>query len=180
MVRLINQVYLIHTPPPSTFTRRLRSGAHRLLFSSTKFNMQQIATADLCDDHVASPERLKVVEPGLFRMYGKKTNFHGPIETVKCFESNPLVRETLSSPGHGRVLVVDGGGSKRCAIMGDMLATFGAENGWSGVVINGYIRDSKIINGIDIGVKALGTHPLKSLKAFRGEKSVQVSFGGGT
>uniref|UniRef100_A0A7S3PVW3 4-hydroxy-4-methyl-2-oxoglutarate aldolase n=1 Tax=Chaetoceros debilis TaxID=122233 RepID=A0A7S3PVW3_9STRA len=178
MVRLLSPAYFLNSTTQSTYTRRLHSSA-RLLSSITKINMQQIATADLCDDHMSSPERLKVVEPGLFRMYGKKKNFHGPIETVKCFESNPLVRETLSSPGGGRVLVVDGGGSKRCAIMGDMLARFGAENGWNGVVINGYIRDSKIINGIDIGVKALGTHPLKSLKAYRGEKGVQVNFGGG-
>lgn len=106
---------------------------------------------------------------------------------MKCFESNPLVREVLSKPppqsesassSIGHVLVVDGGGSSRCAIMGDMLATFARDNGWSGVVINGYIRDSKVINGLDIGVKALGTHPLKSLKDYRGEEGVTVAFGG--
>lgn len=80
--------------------------------------------------------------------------------------------------GNGHVLVVDGGGSQRCAIMGDMIATFASDNGWNGVVIHGYIRDSKVINGLDIGVKALGTHPLKSLKNYRGEEGVRLSFGG--
>lgn len=74
--------------------------------------------------------------------------------------------------------MVDGGGSQRCAIMGDMLATFAVANGWSGVVVNGYIRDSKLINEMDVGVKALGTHPLKSSKEYKGEKNVRVSFGG--
>jgi len=74
--------------------------------------------------------------------------------------------------------VVDGGGSQRCAIMGDMLATFALDNGWSGVVVNGYIRDSKLINEMNVGVKALGTHPLKSLKDYKGEKNVRVNFGG--
>jgi regulator of ribonuclease activity A len=125
-----------------------------------------------------SPARLQIVLPNLLTSFGLKKSFHGKIQTVKCFESNPLVRETLSSPGDGDVLVVDGGGSPRCAIMGDMLATFAVTNGWSGVVVNGYIRDSMIINNLDVGVKALGTHPLKSLKDYRGEHNIRVSFGG--
>ena len=164
-----------------------------IIFKSSNFSTQTprmatgntIATADLCDKNISSPDRLQVVQPNLFKSYGLKSSFSGKIYTVKCFESNPLVREVLSKapPGKGEedegsVLVVDGGGSQRCAIMGDMLATFGRDNGWSGVVINGFIRDSKIINGIDIGVKALGTHPLKSLKDYRGEEGVRVSFGG--
>jgi regulator of ribonuclease activity A len=136
------------------------------------------ATADLCDNFIQSPSRLQIVHPNLFTSFGLKPSFHGKIQTVKCFESNPLVRETLSSPGNGDVLVVDGGGSQRCAIMGDMLATFAVANGWSGVVVNGYIRDSKLINEMDVGVKALGTHPLKSSKEYKGEKNVRVSFGG--
>jgi len=136
------------------------------------------ATADLCDHHIESPTRLQILHPNLFTSFGLKHSFHGKIRTVQCFESNPLVRETLSSPGTGDVLVVDGGGSSRCAIMGDALATFAVGNGWSGVVVNGYIRDSWIINGMDVGVKALGTHPLKSLKDNRGKSNVRVNFGG--
>ena len=175
----------------------------RKVFSSKTTDMdtnQTPATADLCDAHIPSPTRLQIVQPDItrFQSYGKRSSFHGRVHTIRCFESNPLVREVLSSPPsplsgedgeteplspdvkykHGHVLVVDGGGSHRCAIMGDMLATFATENGWNGVVINGYIRDSKIINTLDIGVKALGTHPLKSLKDYKGECGGRVAFGG--
>ena len=80
--------------------------------------LTSIPTADLCDVHVSSPQRLSIAEPCLFQSYGKIKSFHGKIETVRCFESNPLVRETLGEPGKNRILVVDGGGSKRCAILG--------------------------------------------------------------
>ena len=89
-----------------------------------------------------------------------------------------MVRTVLSSPGDGRVLVVDGGGSKRVAIMGDQIAQLAVENDWAGVIVNGCVRDSAIINGLDIGVKALGTHPVKSLKTYPGERGVDVNFGG--
>lgn len=82
------------------------------------------ATADICDLHIPIPKRLSIVEPCTFHSYGRKTSFCGPIETIRCFESNPLVRETLSTKGNGRVLVVDGGGSKRCAILGKGLNPF--------------------------------------------------------
>ena len=136
------------------------------------------ATADLCDKYVASPCRLFVVEPGLFQDYGGKTSFSGQIETIRCFESNPLVRKTLAEPGNARVLVVDGGGSARCAILGDMLATMAQENNWAGLIINGCIRDSAVIRTISVGVKALSTHPVKSIKTHMGERSVPVAFGG--
>ena len=134
--------------------------------------------ADICDDHVASPERLSVVEPCLFQSYGKLKRFHGQIETVRCFESNPMVRSTLGTAGESRVLVVDGGGSKRVAICGDMIASLAVQNGWAGILINGCIRDSAIINEMEIGIKALGTHPVKSIKTYEGERGVRVSFGG--
>mmetsp|Transcript_11995 Transcript_11995/g.21632 ORF Transcript_11995/g.21632 Transcript_11995/m.21632 type:complete len:185 (-) Transcript_11995:103-657(-) len=134
--------------------------------------------ADLCDDHISSPQRLSVIEPGLFSTYGKLPRFHGQIETVRCFESNPMVRTVLSSPGKNRVLVVDGGGSKRVAILGDQIAKLAVDNCWAGVIVNGCIRDSAIINGLNIGVKALGTHPVKSLKTHPGERGVPVNFAG--
>jgi regulator of ribonuclease activity A len=134
--------------------------------------------ADLCDTHLRSPTRLSVVEPNLFHSYGQHSKFYGIIETVRCFESNPTVRSILSTPGHNRILVVDGGGSKRVAIFGDQIAQLAIENSWSGVIINGCIRDSAIINNLPIGVKALGTHPVKSLKSYSGESSVPVNFGG--
>eukprot|EP00568_Trieres_chinensis_P001270 CAMPEP_0183309542 /NCGR_PEP_ID=MMETSP0160_2-20130417/25405_1 /TAXON_ID=2839 ORGANISM="Odontella Sinensis, Strain Grunow 1884" /NCGR_SAMPLE_ID=MMETSP0160_2 /ASSEMBLY_ACC=CAM_ASM_000250 /LENGTH=176 /DNA_ID=CAMNT_0025473587 /DNA_START=130 /DNA_END=660 /DNA_ORIENTATION=- len=136
------------------------------------------ATADLCDEHVLSPTRLAVGQPGIFSDYGAVKRFHGRIETVRCFESNPLVRKTLSEPGQGRVLVVDGGESMRCAILGDLLAGMAHENGWAGVVVNGCIRDSSAIANIEVGVKARGTHPLKSIKTHMGERGVTVAFAG--
>ncbi|KAL7516548.1 hypothetical protein ACHAWX_001551 [Stephanocyclus meneghinianus] len=134
--------------------------------------------ADLCDNHVSSPERLLVVHPGLLLDYGKKKRFHGRIETVRCFESNPIVRSVLSTPGDNRVLVVDGGGSKRVAILGDQITQLAVQNQWAGVIVNGCIRDSAIIADMDIGVKALGTHPVKSIKTYPGERGVAVNFGG--
>ena len=143
-------------------------------FSSTKAIP---SLPDLCDHHVSSPQRLSVVSPNLFSPYGKLTKFHGQIETVRCFESNPMVRTVLSSPGNNRVLVVDGGGSKRVAILGDQITQLAVDNGWAGIIVNGCIRDSALINGMEIGVKALGTHPVKSLKSYPGERSVPVNFG---
>jgi len=99
---------------------------------------------------------------------------------VKCFENNPHVRAALGEQGNGRVLVVDGGGSKRCALLGDMLAELGAKNGWSGIIINGCCRDSEDIGRMDIGVKTIGTHPLKSSKRDKGLRDVEVSFAGVT
>jgi regulator of ribonuclease activity A len=141
-----------------------------------------IATADLCDTYIKSPQRLNIADPSIckFYSYGQKTSFSGPIETIRCYESNPLVRETLEveGGGKGRVLVVDGGGSTRCAILGDMLASMAVSNNWAGLIINGCIRDSKVINSLNIGVKALGTHPLKSIKDYKGESGGRVTFAG--
>jgi regulator of ribonuclease activity A len=135
-------------------------------------------TADLCDHYLTSPERLSILEPNLLQSYGLKASFHGKIETVSCFESNPIVRETLESPGMGRVLVVDAGSSARCAVLGDKLAALAVQNNWAGIVINGFIRDSKVINGMDVGIKAIGTHPLKSSKSYQGVRGCRCNFGG--
>lgn len=97
---------------------------------------------------------------------------------MKCFENNPLVRATLEEKGQGRVLVVDGGGSRRCALLGDNIAAMAVDNGWSGIIINGCIRDSKDISTMDLGVKALATFPLKSSKRDPGLRDVRVAFAG--
>lgn len=131
-------------------------------------------TADLCDAHEGS---VSVVEP-MFRSYGGRAAFSGQISTIKCFEDNSLVREALGQPGAGRVLVVDGGGSLRCALVGDQLAALGQKNGWAGIVVYGCIRDSAAISRMDIGVRALDTHPLKSVKRGAGQADEPVSFGG--
>ena len=122
-------------------------------------------------------DKAQVVEPG-FNDFGKHRRFSGRISTVSCPDDNSLVRAALETPGEGRVLVVDGNASGNCAFMGDLLAALACKNGWSGVVINGYIRDSEILATIGIGVKALGTHPKKSLKLGLGERDIPVAFGG--
>lgn len=114
------------------------------------------------------------------RDYGGNLSFCGPISTIRCYENNPLVREALSEPGHGRVLVVDGGASQRCALLGDQLAATGVRNGWAGVIVNGCVRDTAILQTLPLGVKALGSHPLKSSKRDPGRRDVAVSFGGAT
>jgi len=131
-------------------------------------------TPDLCDAH---EDQVSVVAP-MFRRYGGRAAFSGQISTVKSFEDNSLVREALGKPGAGRVLVVDGGGSLRCALVGDQLAALGQTNGWAGIVVYGCIRDSAAISRMDIGVLALDTHPLKSVKRGVGQADEPVSFGG--
>jgi len=133
-------------------------------------------TADLCDEY---PDALQICEPG-FSSFGGRPRFFGQISTIKCFEDNSLVREAVAEPGEGRVLVVDAGGSRRCAMLGDLLAAKAAARGWSGVLMYGLIRDSADIGGMDLGVRALGTHPLKSVKKGVGERDVVVRFAGVT
>lgn len=134
----------------------------------------EIQTADLCD---ANEGRVQVVSP-MFRSYGARRAFGGPIATLKVFEDNSLVRAALEEPGRGRVLVVDGGASMRCALVGDQLALLGVKNAWAGVIVYGCIRDAKAIGGMDLGVFALGTHPLKSIKKGAGDRDIPVTFGG--
>jgi len=131
---------------------------------------------DLCD---AYSDDLRVVDP-LFRDFGGQLAFSGAIATVKVHEDNVLVRKALEEPGGGRVLVVDGGGSLRCALMGGNLAEIGAKNGWSGVLVYGCVRDVRELRGAAIGVKALAVHPVKSGKKGEGSRDVPVTFGGVT
>ena len=130
------------------------------------------STADLCD---ALDDRARIAKPG-FRRFGGRSRFSGSISTVKCFEDNSLVRTALEEQAEGRVLVVDGGASMDCALLGDMLAAMAASNGWSGIIVNGCIRDSAVIAGIDIGVRALDTHPRKTVKRGVGERDIAVRF----
>lgn len=133
-----------------------------------------IHTADLCDTF---DDKVSVVTP-MFSSFGGHSSFGGPISTLKLFEDNSLVRKALESPGKGRVLVVDGGGSMRCALVGDQLAELGVKNGWAGIIVYGCIRDAKAIGGMSIGVFALGTHPRKTIKRNTGEVDIPVTFGG--
>ena len=134
------------------------------------------ATAELYDEH---GDKLQVVQP-CFNDYGGRKIFHGSIVTVRVFEDNTLVRAALEENGEGKVLVVDGGESMRCALLGDMLAQLGKDNGWSGIIVSGCIRDSAVIATIDIGVKALATNPRKSVKKGVGDRDIPVTFAGAT
>lgn len=137
-------------------------------------------TPDLCDQYEAElGKSVRVVAP-MFQRYGGRAAFSGEIVTLKIFEDNTLVREIFNEPGQGKVLVIDGGGSLRCALVGDQLAILAQKNGWEGVVVYGCIRDSADINGIDIGVRALNTHPQKTVKKGIGERDLALTFGGVT
>lgn len=136
--------------------------------------MAAFSTPDLCDKY---PDFVQVLDP-VFSNYGGREHFHGAVVTVKCFEDNSRVKELLSSAGNGRVLVVDAGGSMRRACLGDMLAEQALANGWAGIVIYGCIRDIEIIKAIDIGVQALGVHPMKTQRKGAGEANIPVTFSG--
>ncbi|HET7168486.1 MAG TPA: ribonuclease E activity regulator RraA [Candidatus Limnocylindrales bacterium] len=134
------------------------------------------STADLMDE---SDDRLAACDVQ-FRQFGRRARFSGRVRTVRCREDNVLMRDLLASPGAGDVLVVDGGGSLRTALMGDTVARSAADNGWSGVIVYGCVRDSAALAGIDLGIKALGTSPRRSAKTGAGEVDVPVTFGGVT
>jgi regulator of ribonuclease activity A len=134
------------------------------------------STPDLCDQY---PELVQAVEP-MFSNFGGRESFGGQVVTVKCFEDNSRVKELVSTPGEGRVMVVDAGGSMRRACLGDMLAEKASANGWSGIIIYGCIRDVDEIMATDIGVQALGVHPIKTDKKGIGEIDIAVTFGGVT
>lgn len=134
-----------------------------------------LKTTDLCDNH---PDKVRIALPIGFKDFGGTKMFSGKIETVKCFEDNSFVRKALEQNGEGKVLVVDGGGSMRCALLGDMLAEFGVKNKWNGIVVYGCIRDSAAIAPLAIGVKALATMPVKSNKRNEGQPNIAVSFAG--
>ena len=136
--------------------------------------MSLISVADLCDEHEGT---IEVCETQ-FRDLGGKTAFSGPIRTVRCHEDYSLVKATLAEPGEGCVLVVDGGGSLHRALVGDMLAADGVKNGWAGVVVFGAVRDAVVLGTLDIGIKALGTNPMRSVKRGEGVVDTPVAFGG--
>jgi regulator of ribonuclease activity A len=133
-------------------------------------------TADLYDHNSGL---VQVVLP-VFNDYGGKKKFYGPVSTVKVFEDNALVRVALEEPGDGRVLIVDGGESLHCALVGDLLAQMAKDNGWEGIIVSGCIRDAAVIAGINIGVKALNTNPRKSVKKGVGDRDIPVTFADAT
>lgn len=139
--------------------------------------MSTIATTDICDDH---GEAARVVDDLFAVSLGKRSSFHGPAKTLRTFEDNTKVREAVESDGKGQVLVVDGGGSRRCALFGGNLAVLAAKNNWAGIIIYGCARDADEIDAEDIGLKAIGLCPRKSAKQNLGSYDVAVTFGGQT
>lgn len=133
-------------------------------------------TPDLCDEN---PEIISVVSP-MFTNYGGHKAFFGEMVTVKCFEDNSVVKEQANEAGKGRVMVVDGGGSTRCALLGDLIAEKACENGWAGFVIYGCIRDVDAIAELNLGVQALNSIPIKSVRKGRGDLNIDITFGGVT
>ena len=131
-------------------------------------------TADLYDRYEDS---VRVCEP-LFRDFGGLARFAGPVVTVKCFEDNTQVKSTLAEPGGGRVLVVDAGGSLRCAMLGDLIAASAVAQGWAGVILYGCVRDSVEIGQMPLGIKALATTPRKSQRRGEGQRDIAVTFAG--
>lgn len=132
------------------------------------------ATADLCDAHEDGVQVLALP----WRDFGARRAFSGPVSTVLAFEDNSRVREAVHEPGAGRVLVVDGGGSLARAMLGDLLAAKAVENGWSGVVIAGAVRDSAALAQMDLGIKALGCIPRKTQRRGLGERDVSITLAG--
>ena len=134
-----------------------------------------IKTTDLCDNNA---EIVRVGSPIGFKDYGGKKNFYGEIHAVKCFEDNSFIRKALEQNGTGKVLVVDGGGPLRCALLGDMLGELAVKNNWNGIIVYGCIRDSVAISQLPLGVKALNVNPLKSGKRNEGQENISVHFAG--
>ena len=137
--------------------------------------MTELKTTDLCDSHA---DKVKIAEPIGFKDFGGAKIFNGKIYTIKCFEDNSFVRKALETNGEGKVLVVDGGGSMRCALLGDMLGDLAIKNKWNGIIVYGCIRDSAAIGKLPLGVKALNTIPLKSNKKNIGEENITLHFAG--
>ena len=129
---------------------------------------------DLCDKYGDS---LQVLAP-MLKNFGGKSCFHGRISTIKCYEDNSLVADAVKERGNGSVLVVDGGGSLRCALLGDNLAEIAASNSWEGIIVFGCVRDVAALRAISLGVQAISPNPMKSVKRQVGLRDVEVSFGG--
>ncbi len=135
-----------------------------------------ISTPDLCD---GNPKLVRILEP-IFANFGGKASFGGEVVTIKCFEDNSRVKESAATDGTGKVMVVDGGGSLKKALLGDLIAEDAMNNGWEGFVIYGCIRDVEAIGHMEIGVKALNSIPLKTQRKGVGDLSVPINIGGVT
>ena len=137
-----------------------------------------VSTCDLCDAHEKDDPPGFAVLPPAFRDFGAAPRFCGPVSTVRCFEDNSRVKEAVESAGHGRVLVVDGGASLRCALVGGNLAVAASRNVWAGIVVDGAVRDAAELRAAGVGLKALALVPLRSTKRNEGARDVPVTVQG--
>lgn len=139
----------------------------------------QLSTTDLCDAHEDqfASGSLRVLPP-VFQNYGGAERMSGFVVTLKCFEDNSLVRSTLETPGEGRILMVDGGGSDRCALVGGNLAMLAERNGWAGLIVHGCVRDLTELIEAQVGVWAIANHPRKSFKAGQGQRDLVIDMAG--
>ncbi|MEJ2868080.1 ribonuclease E activity regulator RraA [Actinomycetospora sp. OC33-EN08] len=158
------------TPAVSTFRPAVRPAAVTRLISE----IAELSTADASDRFGAQARVLDLP----LRQFGGRRSFYGPVRTVRCHRDNELVRQLLGEPGMGSVLVVDGGGSTRSALLGDRIADSAVRHGWSGVVVHGAVRDAAVLEATELGVAALTTHPERSSKSGRGEVDVSLALGG--
>lgn len=146
--------------------------------ASTPVDRLDAGTCDLCDVHQAAGDGGFRVLPPVFPSFGGRRRFAGPVSTVKCFEDNSLVRAALAEPGQQRVLVVDGGGSLRRALVGGNLAAMAAGNGWAGIVVDGCVRDAAELAQCEVGIRALALLPLATDKRNQGQRDVAVQLQG--
>ena len=142
-------------------------------------SMEKTMNETTCDISDKLHPDVQYLEP-VYKIYGAKTSFSGRIVTVKCYEDNSLVEQALNGNGKESVLVIDAGGSMNCAMLGDKRAADAIKNEWEGIIVHGLIRDSVAINGMEIGIRALGVYPLKSIKNGVGDNNLIVNFSGVT
>lgn len=160
--------------PMEEIPEKTAEDARLFLKDTSLLRKLHVRTADLCDDF---PEKITLVEP-IFKIFGKKRSFFGQIVTLRVLEDNGLLWNVLAEKGNGRVLVVDGGGSLNRALLGEKLAVMALENHWSGIVINGCVRDSFALNNLDIAIRALNTCPLRAPTEGNGERNTNLFFAG--
>ena len=173
---MLEEIILDFTPANfSCLIRKTKIKTQLFIMASS---MNKISTPDLCDQYEGNKSIDLRILDSIFHSYGGRTQFYGQVVTIKCFEDNSIVKQLVGTPGAGRVIVMDGGGSLRRAVLGDMLGAKAVENGWSGLIINGCVRDADELHAIDLGVKALNTHPMKTDKRGLGDRDVEVSFAG--
>lgn len=141
-------------------------------------NFEQFSTCDLCDEHKGDTDGVFRVLPPVFHSYGGRARFAGPVRTVKCYEDNTEVKALLEGPGHGQVLVVDGGASLARALVGGNIAAAAAKNGWAGLVVNGCVRDLAEMQACDVGIRALALIPMPTERRQQGLRDVPVQVQG--